>query len=60
VTYLKTPEVDITSRVRAFALPTGIDIPDAEAPAGEHYIRIEVADSEGRSRGAVFSLKISP
>lgn len=60
VTYLKTPEVDITSRVAAFALPTGIDIPDAEAPAGEHHIRIEITDSEGRTRSAFFTLKISP
>ena len=59
VTYLKTPEVDLTPRVRPFTQPAGIDIPDAEAPAGEHLIRVEITDSEGRSRSAVFSLKIS-
>jgi hypothetical protein len=60
VTYLKTPDVDITSRVGRFVQPTGIDMPDAEAPAGEHYLRIEITDSEGRARSSVFSLKVSP
>lgn len=59
VTYLKTPEIDITPRVRPFAHAAGIDIPDAEIPAGEHYIRAEVTDSEGRIRSSVFVLKIA-
>lgn len=59
VTYLKTPEVDITPRILRFAHAAGIDIPDAEAPVGEHYIRIELTDSEGRTRSTVFALKIT-
>ena len=60
VTYLKIPEIDITPRVRPFAHAAGIDIPDAEIPAGEHYIRAEVTDTEGRVRSSVFVLKIAP
>lgn len=60
VVYLKSPEIDITPRVARFAQPAGIDIPDAEIPAGEHYIRVEVADSEGRTRNSIFTLKITP
>jgi hypothetical protein len=60
VVYLKTPEIDITPRVRPFAHAAGIDIPDAEIPAGEHYFRAEVTDSEGRTRSSVFVLKIAP
>ena len=59
VTYLKTPEIDITPRVRRFAQPTGIDIPDAEVPEGEHFLRVEIADTEGRTRSSVIALKIS-
>jgi hypothetical protein len=59
VIYLKIPEVDLTSRVLRFANAAGIDIPDAEAPAGEHHIRIEVTDSEGRTKSSVFTLKIT-
>ena len=59
VTYLKTPEIDITPRLARFARPAGIDIPDAEVPAGEHSIRVQVTDSEGRNRSSVFTFKIS-
>ena len=59
VIYLKTPEIDITPRVRRFAQPTGIDIPDAEVPEGEHFLRVEIADTEGRTRSSVIALKIS-
>jgi hypothetical protein len=60
VTYLKAPEIDITARLIRFARPAGIDIPDAEAPAGEHFIRVQVTDTEGRSRSSVFTFKIAP
>lgn len=60
VTYLKIPEIDITPRVRPFAHAAGIDIPDAEIPTGEHYIRAEVKDSEGRVKISVFVLKVTP
>ena len=56
--YLKNPEVDITARIARFADASGIDIPDAEVPVGQHYIRIEITDSEGRTRSAVFEIKI--
>jgi hypothetical protein len=60
VVYLKKPEVDITSRVARFAQAAGVDIPDAEVPVGEHYLRVEVADLDGRTRRSVFSLKVTP
>jgi len=60
VVYLKIPEIDITPRLTRFAQPVGIDITDAEVPAGEHYIRVEVSDSEGRTRSSIFAFKIVP
>jgi hypothetical protein len=60
VVYLKTPEIDITPRVARFAKAIGVDIPDAEIPAGEHYIRVEVADFDGRTRSSIFVLKVVP
>ena len=60
VVYLKSPEVDITPRVTRFAKAIGVDIPDAEIPAGEHYIRVEVADLDGRIRSSIFVLKVAP
>jgi hypothetical protein len=60
VIYLKSPEVDITPRLARFVQPVGIGIPDAEVPSGEHIIRVEVTDSEGKTRSSIFKLKISP
>jgi hypothetical protein len=59
VTYLKMPDVDLTSRVRPFVQPTGIEIPDAEAPPGEHLVRVEIHDSEGRRTVTTFLLSVA-
>ena len=60
VIYLKQPNVDLTSRVRPFAQPSGIDMPDALLPPGDHLVRIDVKDSEGRVSTTSFVLKIAP
>jgi len=60
MTYLKTPSVDLTPRIRSFVQPTGIDIPDVELPAGEHMVRVDVKDSDGRIGTTSFTLKIAP
>ena len=60
LTYLKTPNVDLTPRVRPFAHQTGIDMPDALLPPGDHLLRIDVKDSEGRISTTSFLLKIAP
>ena len=58
VTYVKMPDVDLTSRVRPYAQQTGIEIPDAEAPPGEHLVRVEIHDSEGRRTTTTFLLSV--
>jgi hypothetical protein len=60
ITYLKTPNVDLTARVKPFVQPTGIDMPDALLPPGDHLLRIDVKDSEGRITTTSFLLKIAP
>lgn len=60
VTYLKSPSVDLTPRLKPFVKPDGIDIPDAELPAGDHIIRVDVKDSDGRTATTSFTLKIAP
>lgn len=60
VIYLKQPNVDLTPRVKPFAQPTGIDMPDAQLPPGDHLVRIDVKDSEGRVSTTSFVLKIAP
>lgn len=56
VVYLKSPVVDITDRVKAFVTPDGIDMAKAEVPAGQHIIRFDVKDSDGRSGSTTVQL----
>lgn len=58
VTYLKEPNVDLTSRLRPYISDQGITMTGAQVPAGEHAFRVEVQDTDGRTGEAVFSLKV--
>jgi hypothetical protein len=60
VTYLRATPVDITARVKPFAQPGGIDIPDAELPPGEHNLKIDLRDSDGRPATANVVLTVKP
>jgi hypothetical protein len=60
VIYLRVPNVDLTDRVKSFVRATGLDIPDAELPPGDHLIKVDIKDSEGRIGSTTFILKILP
>ena len=60
VTYLKQPNVDLTPRLKPYARSTGIEIPDAEVPPGQHFVRIEIQDSDGRNTATTFLLNVAP
>ncbi|MGP0083032.1 MAG: hypothetical protein ACLP0B_05295 [Steroidobacteraceae bacterium] len=60
VTYLRTPNVDLTDRVKPFVQSSGIDIPDVELPEGEHMVRVDIKDSDGRAGTTSFVLKVEP
>ena len=57
-TYLRTPNVDLTPRIKPFVTVGGIDVPAAELPPGEHILRVDIKDSDGRSGTATFVLKV--
>jgi hypothetical protein len=59
VTYLKTPSVDLTDRLKPLTQLDGIDVNVAEVPPGIHNIRVDVKDSDGRAGTANFTLKVS-
>ncbi len=59
VTYLKTPEVDLTERVKSGIKTDGIDVGKAAMPPGNHQIRVTVKDDEGRQTHSVLSLTVS-
>jgi hypothetical protein len=60
VIYLRTPNVDLTPRVKPFIQANGIDMPEAELPPGEYTVRVDVKDSDGRPATASFTLTVLP
>jgi len=60
VTFLRTPNVDLTPRVKSFVQATGIDMPDAELPAGDYTLRVDVKDTDGRIGSMSFVLQVQP
>lgn len=58
--YLKTPLIDLTDRIKPYAQPTGLDMPQAEFPVGEHAMRLELSDSDGRTAISNIVVKIAP
>lgn len=56
IIYLKSPAVDLTPRVKSGISETGIELPKAEVPAGEHALRITVKDAEGRESNSTISI----
>jgi hypothetical protein len=60
VIFLRSPNVDLTSRVKPFIQADGINMQDAELPPGEYPVRVDVKDSDGRPGTASFTLKVAP
>lgn len=58
VTYLKTPSVDLLDRVKVGLSAKGIELNEAEAPPGEHQIRISLQDSDGRQSSTVINFTV--
>jgi hypothetical protein len=59
VTYRRIPAVDLTQRIRAFIRADGIDVPDAQVPAGEHRIWVVLRDIDGRTGFADFTFTVT-
>ena len=60
VIFLRSPNVDLTSRVKPFIQSDGINMLDAELPPGEYMVRVDIKDSDGRPGTAMFTLKVAP
>jgi hypothetical protein len=60
VIFLRTPNVDLTPRVKPFIQADGINMQDAELPPGEYMVRVDIKDSDGRPGTTSFTLKVAP
>ena len=59
VVYIKSPFVDLTSRLQSAITPTGIDFQQAEVPPGEHTLRVTVKDSAGRETNSTMTIVVN-
>ena len=59
VTYLKQPAIDVTQRIMPFITADGVDISQAEVPAGKHQFWVELKDKSGRIGGAEFDFQVA-
>jgi hypothetical protein len=57
-TYLRTPNVDLTPRIKPFVKENGIELQSVELPPGDHMLRIDIKDSDGRAATTSFLLKV--
>jgi hypothetical protein len=60
VLYLRSPNVDLTERVKPFVQASGIDFPDAELPVGDYMLRVDLKDSDGRLGSTSFVVQVAP
>ena len=59
MTYVRTPSIDLTSRIKSHIGEDGIDMNAAEVPPGNHVIRIELKDQQGRSSTSTIKLTVT-
>jgi hypothetical protein len=60
IVYLKTPSVDLTARLKAHLTADGIEMTAAEVPPGNHVLRVDLRDTQGRASTAMIKLNIAP
>jgi hypothetical protein len=58
-TYLRSPNVDLTTRIKPFVNEAGINLQSVELPPGDHMLRIDIKDSDGRAATTSFLLKVA-
>jgi hypothetical protein len=58
VVYMKSPFVDLTSRLKGAISVQGIDFAKADVPPGAHTIRVTAKDTDGRETNTVFTLNV--
>ena len=61
IIYLKNPEVDLTKRVKPFIAEDGkaLEMDAARVPPGDHMIKVDLKDSDGRPATVSFLLKVA-
>jgi hypothetical protein len=59
ITYLRSPNIDLTMRIQSHITADGIEITQAEAPPGVHVLRIDLRDTRGREGTGTIRLSVA-
>lgn len=59
LTYLKQPAIDLTQRLRPYITAKGIRVADVDVPPGVHEIRVDLADTQGRTSTTVVKIQVT-
>jgi hypothetical protein len=57
--YLKAKPVDLTGRIKSHLTAQGIDMEGAELPPGNHVMRLDLKDKQGRIGTAIIKVTVS-
>ncbi len=57
--YLKSPSIDLTQRMQKFVKENGIEMDGAVIPPGEHVIKVDLKDTDGRAGSANFKINVA-
>ena len=60
ITYLKSPLVDLTDRIKPYLTEDGIEMKQAEVPPGTHFLLLNLRDAQGRVTSATIKLSVAP
>lgn len=58
ITYLKSPSVDLTARLKSHLTADGIEVLQAQVPPGKHVLRVDIKDTQGRTTTSMIKLSV--
>lgn len=58
ILYIKSPTINLTSRLAPYTSEKGVFLDDTNIPPGEHTVVISVADSSGRRGTSIMVLNV--
>ena len=59
VRYLRAWEVDLSDRLKPFTTVHALEIREAVVPPGNHHLRIEIQDEDGRTGSALVVIRMT-
>ena len=57
-TYMKFPNIDLTDKFKKYVTAEGFSMKDMNVPSGNHLIRIDIKDMQGREGTSLIKLNV--